>query len=75
MKEDHTFIGDYNEITDDRKKGLIQRLKNTIYKGGIAHYQIFVIGKSNIEIEFIYEWLKENNIKIRGQDGTVNYEN
>jgi len=74
MKEDYSFTEYNDKITEERKQKIIKSVKDIIYKGGIAQYQIFRIGKNQNEYNFIYDWLEENDIKIRGREGVITYE-
>ena len=65
--------GEY-EISEARKQQLIKKVKDQVKKGFIAHYQILRIGKNDEEYDFIYDWLDENDIEIRGINGTISGE-
>ena len=62
------------DISDKRKEELIEKVKNQIRKGFIAHYQILDIGKNDEELDFLYTWLDDNEIEIRGINGTISGE-
>ena len=56
-------------VSEERKKELIEELKRNIEKkdSTIAHFKILDIGQDNDdELDFMYEWLGDNNITIRG---------
>ena len=62
------------EISEKREKELIEKVKNQVRKGFIAHYQILNIGKNDDELDFLYSWLDDNDIEIRGINGTISGE-
>ena len=62
------------EISEKRKQELIKKVKDQVKKGFIAHYQILRIGKNDEEYNYIYDWLDENDIEIRGINGTISGE-
>ena len=62
------------EISEERKQQLIKKVKDQVKKGFIAHYQILSIGKNDEEYDYIYDWLDENDIEIRGINGTISGE-
>ena len=66
--EDYEFNsnGNKNEISSERADELIKKIKDQVRKGFIAHFQILDIGKNDDEYDFIYRWLDENEITIRG---------
>lgn len=74
--KDYEYIplDDEYEISDERKEILIEKVKNQISKGFIAHYQILKIGKNDEEWDFLYSWLDDNDIQIRGINGTISGE-
>lgn len=63
---EYNYSDEEYEITEERKEQLISKIKEQIRKDSIAHYQILNIGKNDNEYEYIYEWLYDNNIEIRG---------
>ena len=62
------------EISDKRKNELIEKVKDQVRKGFIAHHQILNIGENDDEFDFLYDWLDDNNIEIRGINGTLSGE-
>ena len=63
-----------SDISEERKQELIEELKRNIEKkdSSIAHFKILDIGLDNDdELDFMYEWLGENNITIRGLNRNV----
>ena len=62
------------EINAQRKQELISEIKIFINRGYIVHSKILQIGKNNVEYNFLYEWLKNNNINIKGINGTISGE-
>lgn len=62
------------EISDKRKDELIEKVKNQVRKGIIAHYQILDIGENDEELDFLYNWLDNNGVEIRGTNGTISGE-
>lgn len=62
------------QITEKRKEELVKKIKNQVRKGFIAHYQILDIGQNDEELDYIYQWLDDNDIVIRGIDGTISGE-
>ena len=62
------------QISEKRKEELIKKVKSQIRKGFIAHYQILNIGQNDEELDFLYQWLDDNDIEIRGIDGTISGE-
>ena len=63
---DYTPVEQQYEIKEERKTELINKLKDQIRKGFIAHHQILNIGLNDTEYDFLYEWLDNNDIEIRG---------
>ncbi len=62
------------EISDARKEELIQKVTDQVRKGFIAHYQVLAIGENDEEYDFIYQWLDDNDVTIRGINGTISSE-
>lgn len=62
------------EISAKRKNELIEKVKSQVRKGFIAHHQILNIGKNDDELDFLYSWLDDNDIEIRGINGTISGE-
>lgn len=60
-------------ISDERKKELISYIKSNYYKkdNTIPLHLILKKTEDNNEYIFMYNWLKENNIIIRGMNGTL----
>ena len=74
--KDYEYIppeGDY-KISENRKQELIKLINNQVRKGFIAHHQILNIGQTDEELDFLYDWLDNNNIEIRGINGTISGE-
>ena len=67
---EYQIPGEEYQISEKRKEELIKRVKNQIRKGFIAHHQILKIGQNDEELDFLYKWLDDNDIEIRGIDGT-----
>lgn len=63
------------EISEERENELIKKMQNKIRKGFVTYYQILRMGKTDEELNYIYNWLDENDIEIRGEDGIINSEN
>ena len=53
--------GEYG-ISAKRKNELVEKVKNQVTKGFIAHHQILNIGQNDDELDFLYNWLDDNNI-------------
>lgn len=60
-------------INDERKQELILYLKSNYYKkdNTIPLHLILKKTEDDNEYNFMYNWLKENNITIRGMNGTL----
>lgn len=60
-------------INDERKQELISYLKSNYYKkdNTIPLHLILQKTEDDNEYNFMYNWLKENNITIRGMNGTL----
>ena len=71
---EYTHPSDDYIISEERKNEMIKELKDQLRKGTIAHFKILAIGQNDDEYDFLYNWLDENNIKIRGIDGTISGE-
>lgn len=71
---EYKFSEEKCEISEKRKEELIKKLKNQIRKGFIAHHQILGIGQNDDELNFLYGWLDDNDIEIRGINGTISGE-
>ena len=63
-----------DEIPEERKEELIIKLKKLIRKDTIAHYHVLNIGKNDAELDFLYDWLDDHDIQIRGINGTISGE-
>lgn len=76
--EDYEYIeeNDLEEeiLTDEKKDKIIKRLKDQVIRGNIALYKILKICKNDKEYDFAYKWLAENDITIRGINGTLSGE-
>ena len=76
--EDYEYIeeNDLEEeiLTDEKKDKIIKRLKDQVIRGNIALYKILEICKNDKEYDFAYKWLAENDITIRGINGTLSEE-
>ena len=57
-----------------RQDIIIERIKSRIRKGNIALSDILSIGKDDMEYDFIYDYLDDNDIQISGKNGTVSGE-
>lgn len=62
------------QIFEKRKEELIKKVKDQVRKGFIAHHQILNIGQNDEELDFLYQWLDDNDIEIRGIDSTISGE-
>ncbi len=71
---EYQYSNEEYEISAKRKDELIKKLKNQVRKGFIAHHQILDIGQNDDELEFLYNWLDDNDIEIRGINGTISGE-
>lgn len=75
--EDYEYIGKLDEdiiLTEQRKSELIKKIKDQVTKNGIALHKILRTGKNDVEYDFIYDWIIENDIQIRGINGTLSGE-
>lgn len=61
-------------LTDERKEELIKKVKDQIVRNNIALFRILRIGKNGIEYNFLYNWLTQNKVGIRGTNGTLSGE-
>ena len=59
------------EISEERKEKLIEKIEKKVSKGFIAHRRVLKIGKNAEELDFLYHWLDNHNIEIRGINGTI----
>ena len=72
---DYEKIEEYEEnLDEDRKKEIISELRDEIKNNHIALHKILNIQKSNAEIEFIFDWLEENEIDLNGINSSLSGE-
>ena len=67
---------EYNEnaeamVSQERGEELIKAVEIKIRKNSIPHFEILKIGKNDEEFEFIYNYLEEKGITIRGTNITM----
>lgn len=74
--EEYVYKGTNDDyvIPEERQMEMIKKLKDQIRKGTIGHFKILAIGQNDDEYDFLYKWLDEQNITIRGIDGTISGE-
>lgn len=67
---DYIYVPDknWNEISDERKKELINRVEKNLKEKSVNLFTILLIGKNNTEYNFLFKWLEDNNIEIRGSN-------
>ena len=62
--EDYNELDEAEELTEERKEKLIQKVKDQIIRENIALHKILEIGENYAEYHFIYEWLNQNHIQL-----------
>lgn len=67
-------LDDFAEISQSMQENLVNKMKNYIRKGSIQLNKLLKISENNIELDFMYTWLYENNIQINGMNGTLSGE-
>ena len=77
--EDYEYVEDdefeHDELlTDERKEIIINETKDQIVRESIALHKILRICKNEEELDFIYKWLTEKGITIRGINTSLNQE-
>lgn len=61
-------------LTEDRKRELISKIKDEIKDGHIALYKVLKIQKNNTELDFLFDWLEENEIELNGINSSLSGE-
>lgn len=61
-------------LTEDRKIELISKLKDEIKDKHIALYKVLKIQKNNTELNFLFDWLEENEIDLNGINSSLSGE-
>ena len=59
------------KVSQERGQELIDKIQKVMKKDSVAHFEILKIGKNDEELEFLYNYLEENNITIRGIEITA----
>ena len=65
---------DEEQINDERKGELITKIKDNIVRGNISLHKILEISENDLEDDFIFKFLEENNITIGGIVGSLSGE-
>ena len=65
---------DFVQIDEDMQDKLISKMRKYIRKDNIPLNILLNISQNNIQLDFMYAWLYENNITISGTNGTLSGE-
>ena len=61
-------------LTEDRKRELISEVKDKIMNKHIALYKALKIPKNKTELNFVFDWLEENEIELEGINSSLSGE-
>lgn len=61
-------------LTEDRKRKLISKIKDEVIDRHIALYKVLKIQKNNTELNFLFDWLEENEIELNGINSSLSGE-